>query len=115
MAPPLDGDAAAATRRGERPRGAAGGSPITSDALDALLQRFMPAIQEARERDGLDVTYFEVLTALALHHFAESGVEYTILEAGLGGAHDATNVFEPAQVRRGAGGASAAKPPPAAL
>lgn len=77
----------------------AGGHPIPSTALDDLLQRFMPAIEEAREQQGLEVTYFEVLTALAFHHFAESEVEYVVLEAGVGGVLDATNVFEPEQVR----------------
>jgi dihydrofolate synthase/folylpolyglutamate synthase len=40
-------------------------------------------------------TYFELVTAMALHHFAEQGVEVAVLEVGLGGRFDATNATEP--------------------
>lgn len=40
-------------------------------------------------------TFFEVTTAMAFLHFAESGVEVAVLEVGLGGRFDATNVVEP--------------------
>ncbi|OGD78772.1 MAG: hypothetical protein A2Y64_06810 [Candidatus Coatesbacteria bacterium RBG_13_66_14] len=40
-------------------------------------------------------TTFELLTALALLHFAEKGAEWAVLEVGLGGRLDATNVVEP--------------------
>ncbi|MBQ9406930.1 MAG: bifunctional folylpolyglutamate synthase/ dihydrofolate synthase [Desulfovibrio sp.] len=38
-----------------------------------------------------DLTYFEFLTALALRIFQQEGVELAVLEAGLGGRHDATS------------------------
>ena len=41
------------------------------------------------------LTYFELATALALHHFAEERVEAAVLEVGLGGRFDATNVVRP--------------------
>lgn len=40
-------------------------------------------------------TYFEVLTAMALRHFAGQNVQTAVLEIGLGGALDATNACEP--------------------
>lgn len=40
-------------------------------------------------------TYFEVLSCLAFQHFAEEGVDIAILEVGMGGRFDATNVVEP--------------------
>ncbi|HRX85354.1 MAG TPA: folylpolyglutamate synthase/dihydrofolate synthase family protein, partial [Phycisphaerae bacterium] len=46
----------------------------------------------ARERD---VTYFEVLTATAFVWFAESGVDVAVVETGLGGRLDSTNVVRP--------------------
>lgn len=46
--------------------------------------------------DHLQPTFFEVTTALALLHFAESLVDVAVLEVGLGGRFDATNVVEPA-------------------
>ena len=43
----------------------------------------------------LDATMFEATTALALDHFARSGVEIAVLEVGLGGRLDSTTVGEP--------------------
>lgn len=39
-------------------------------------------------------TFFEVLTAIAFMHFAEKQVDFAVLEVGLGGRLDATNVFD---------------------
>ena len=43
--------------------------------------------------ESLGATQFEVLTAAALVAFAEAGVDAAVVEAGLGGRHDATNVL----------------------
>ncbi|HWR03475.1 MAG TPA: Mur ligase family protein, partial [Humidesulfovibrio sp.] len=48
------------------------------------------------EADGLGLTYFEVLTALSLLAFEDAGVDVAVMEAGLGGRYDATNVLKPA-------------------
>jgi dihydrofolate synthase / folylpolyglutamate synthase len=40
-------------------------------------------------------TFFEITTALALEHFAKAGVDVAILETGLGGRLDATNIVTP--------------------
>ena len=42
------------------------------------------------------LTYFEVATLAALHHFAEAAVEVAVVEVGLGGRLDATNAVWPA-------------------
>jgi dihydrofolate synthase/folylpolyglutamate synthase len=44
---------------------------------------------------GLTPTFFELTTAMAFLHFAESGVDVAVLEVGLGGRFDATNVVDP--------------------
>jgi len=46
--------------------------------------------------EGLGLTYFELLTALAVLAFADAGVDVAVMEAGLGGRFDATNVLAPA-------------------
>ena len=52
-----------------------------------------------RRRSGSQATQFEVLTAAALAEFAADGVDVAVVEAGLGGRHDATNVLRsPVQV-----------------
>jgi len=61
---------------------------------------FDAAIERVRAAAGLlEATQFEVLTAAALAEFAEAGVDVAVVEAGLGGRHDATNVLRsPVQV-----------------
>jgi dihydrofolate synthase/folylpolyglutamate synthase len=47
------------------------------------------------ESERLGATFFEITTALALDHFAASKVDVAIVEVGLGGRLDATNVVDP--------------------
>jgi folylpolyglutamate synthase/dihydrofolate synthase len=44
-------------------------------------------------------SHFEVVTAMALKHFAQQRVDIAVIETGLGGATDATNVFNPDQLQ----------------
>src|SRR5204862_3566290 len=59
---------------------------------DADFDRAVAAVRGPAERIG--ATQFEVLTAAALAAFAEAGVDVAVVEAGLGGRHDATNVLQ---------------------
>ena len=53
------------------------------------------ALSGVRHRaEALSATQFEALTAAALLAFADAGVDVAVVEAGLGGRHDATNVLE---------------------
>jgi dihydrofolate synthase / folylpolyglutamate synthase len=55
-------------------------------------------VAEAAEKldPGLgEVSYFEVLTAMAMSHFAEQAVDVAVVEVGLGGRLDATNLIRP--------------------
>jgi dihydrofolate synthase / folylpolyglutamate synthase len=58
---------------------------------DADFEAVVTAVREPAERLG--ATQFEALTAAALLAFAEAGVDVAVVEAGLGGRHDATNVL----------------------
>jgi dihydrofolate synthase/folylpolyglutamate synthase len=66
------------------------GDLISEDALTDALDRCYAANQ------GKNITYFEITTCAALLVFAETPADYTLLEVGLGGRLDATNVMEPA-------------------
>jgi dihydrofolate synthase/folylpolyglutamate synthase len=55
------------------------------------LERALARVRPAAERAG--ATQFEALTAAALAEFAEQGVDAAVVEAGLGGRLDATNVL----------------------
>jgi dihydrofolate synthase/folylpolyglutamate synthase len=58
---------------------------------DADLETALARVREPAERIG--ATQFEVLTAAALAEFAAAGVDVAVVEAGLGGRLDATNVL----------------------
>ena len=58
--------------------------------VHAVVERLL-----ARETIDLHTTYFETVTAMAFLIFAEEGVERVVLEVGLGGRLDATNVVRP--------------------
>jgi len=83
-------------------RFAVGGQPCTADELVALVNQLRPAVESLDEEalhtgDGsLSPTYFELTTALALLHFAQRKVDLAVLEVGLGGRLDSTNVCQPA-------------------
>ena len=59
---------------------------------EADFERAVAAVRGPAERVG--ATQFEALTAAALAAFAEAEVDVAVVEAGLGGRHDATNVLE---------------------
>ena len=48
-----------------------------------------------KKNSQLTATYFEILTALAFQYFAKEKVDYLILETGLGGRLDSTNICQP--------------------
>jgi len=50
---------------------------------------------KAAEKAGVDPTFFEIVTAVGFKHFAEQAVDIAIIEVGLGGRLDSTNVIRP--------------------
>lgn len=71
-----------------------GSRPIADDDLAVALTEIRPAI-ESLEREGRPPTFFEIATALAYHQFAKEAVDLAVMEVGLGGRFDATNVCRP--------------------
>jgi len=70
------------------------GEPIAPEEFGRLLGALRPQI-EAEDAGGFgSVSTFEALTALAFVAFRERGVEAQVLEVGLGGRLDATNVLD---------------------
>ena len=64
----------------------------------AFVQAFQPVVAAVESRPGKapDITFFELLTLCALVAFRQAGVQAAVLEVGLGGRLDATNVVSPA-------------------
>jgi dihydrofolate synthase/folylpolyglutamate synthase len=65
------------------------GEPLGLDRLPPLVEQLRAA------SSGLPITFFEATTALALLAFREAGVSAVVLETGMGGRLDATNVVVP--------------------
>lgn len=64
---------------------------IAEDEFVKLINRLRPALETMPD----DITWFEVTTALAFLYFAERKVDVAVIEVGLGGRLDATNVVTP--------------------
>lgn len=65
------------------------GKPISTRAFETLLRGCRSTVDE------LQATYFEVLTAIAFKYFAEQQVDLAVIETGLGGRLDSTNIITP--------------------
>ena len=76
------------------------GRQCSGQELVELTEAVRPAVErldaESRENPDLGVaTYFEITTAMAFLHFARRKVDLAVLEVGLGGRLDSTNVCQP--------------------
>ena len=82
-----------------RERVRVGGRPIAEETLARLMETLVPAVQAQTEADpGRRFVTFDLLTALAFLAFREMQVQVQIVEVGLGGRLDSTNVFEETEV-----------------
>lgn len=70
------------------------GAPIAEDAFGELLEEMMPAIERVTDEHGRP-TYYETLLAMAFVAFAQANVDVAVIEAGIGGRLDGTNVLQP--------------------
>ena len=73
------------------------GRPIAAENFAAAFNRVHRVVEELIETGAIDMhtTYFETVTAMALLVFAEQALDVVVLEVGLGGRLDATNVVAP--------------------
>lgn len=73
------------------------GAPVSAEAFDAALMEVFQAIDGLQRsgRLGVTPTFFEVITATAFVAFRQAGVSMAVIEVGLGGRMDATNIVTP--------------------
>jgi len=73
------------------------GEEISEESFGCIYERVEWAARRLVEAGELPwhPSFFEVLTAMAFDYFASAGVEIAVLEVGMGGRLDATNVVEP--------------------
>ena len=72
------------------------GQPISEERFAEVWDELAPYVEIVDSRSPARMTFFEVLTAMAFAAFADAPVDVAVLEVGLGGAWDATNVVEAA-------------------
>ena len=72
------------------------GHMVEEETFADIVGRVRPAVEEVNRRHQYgELTTFEILTAVAFSFFDEQGVDFQVLETGLGGRLDATNVVSP--------------------
>jgi dihydrofolate synthase/folylpolyglutamate synthase len=73
------------------------GVPIGEAEWVAAFEEVHAAAERLLAREGIDAhpSFFETVTAMAFLAFARAGIEVVVLETGLGGRLDATNVIDP--------------------
>jgi len=65
------------------------GKLISDNELEPLVEKYLDIGKE------IEATFFEITTAIAFEYFAKKEIEICVLETGLGGLYDATNVITP--------------------
>lgn len=79
---------------------------FTSPHIDSFRERIQIDSKLISESDAItglkeifaimpDITFFEIMTLLAFCYFDREGVDYAVIETGLGGDKDATNILKP--------------------
>jgi dihydrofolate synthase/folylpolyglutamate synthase len=65
------------------------GARISAEEVTEFVERWTPLVE------SIGATFFEATTALAFAHFAQANVDVAVIETGLGGRLDSTNVIDP--------------------
>ena len=69
--------------------------PIAEDTFADLVDELWPHVVKVSSGDVGKISYFEIMTAMAWVHFAAIGADFQVIEVGLGGRLDATNLLNP--------------------
>ncbi|WP_328533592.1 bifunctional folylpolyglutamate synthase/dihydrofolate synthase [Micromonospora zamorensis] len=70
------------------------GEPVTEERFTSVYREIKPLAELIDARSDEPLTYFDMTTALAFATFADAPVDIAVVEVGLGGAEDATNVIQ---------------------
>ncbi|GCF93363.1 tetrahydrofolate synthase [Enterococcus florum] len=72
------------------------GEAISDEELIEWVEKYQPIVDDLDQQPEINgITEFEVLTALALDYFLTKAVDVAVVEVGLGGLMDSTNVVQP--------------------
>ncbi|MGC5310252.1 bifunctional folylpolyglutamate synthase/dihydrofolate synthase [Micromonospora zamorensis] len=70
------------------------GEPVSEERFTSVYREIKPLAELIDARSDEPLTYFDMTTALAFATFADAPVDIAVVEVGLGGAEDATNVLQ---------------------
>lgn len=70
------------------------GKDISDNEMANIIEELKPKIENYKKTEKVDITLFELLTIMALLYFYRNNVDFAILETGLGGLYDCTNIIE---------------------
>jgi dihydrofolate synthase/folylpolyglutamate synthase len=68
---------------------------IDRDSMTSCMRLVAEACEEVERQGEMPPTFFEIITAVGMLHFARQEVDFAVLEVGMGGRFDATNVVMP--------------------
>ena len=71
-----------------------GDTEISEKDITVLIKKIKPVVDEMIHNDNTP-TFFEIVTAMAFQFFSDSSVDFAVVEVGLGGRFDATNIVTP--------------------
>ena len=69
------------------------GKEITDEEMSELIEELKPKIEKYNETRKVNITLFELETTMALLYFYRNNVDFVVLETGLGGVYDCTNII----------------------
>lgn len=67
---------------------------ISDSEIEEILEPLSEVIKEYNKQNKIQVKWFEVITALAVIYFEKQGCDLAIIETGLGGTNDCTNIID---------------------
>ena len=72
------------------------GQPVSKEQFASVVERIWPVVDEVGSSGGYGgVTTFEAMTAMAFVHFRDIHADFQVMEVGLGGRLDSTNIVKP--------------------
>ena len=69
------------------------GKEISDEDMNNIIEELEPLIEEYNKKDDINITLFELETTMALLYFYRNNVDFVVLETGLGGLYDCTNII----------------------
>lgn len=68
---------------------------ISNEQMEKIIERIKPKIDKYNSQNEAPITLFELITTMAILYFYENNCDFVVLETGLGGLYDCTNIVNP--------------------